>query len=222
MYRSGVRNVVSEITGGPLGALSEIGWMREGLHRFDKFGYSGLSIADRRALLKAAFTGLHVPAETADRVARWLENYTAEPDHFVNSPAVQKVMTVFDDDHDELVIVKDINFKALCEHHLLPFWGHASIAYIPQGKILGLSKFARVVEYYTRWPTLQEHITSHVADTLFEALTPMGVMVIINGVHGCMSLRGVEDPDANTTTSAIRGVFRDDPAARAEVLSLLK
>lgn len=182
----------------------------------------GLNDNQRAILLRAAFHGLAVPPATAERVARWLNVFQHVPDHEINSAQVQSLMTTFDDDHDELVIVKDINFKALCEHHLLPFWGHATIAYIPQGKILGLSKFARVVQYYTQWPTLQEHITSHVADTLNEALTPLGVMVIINGVHGCMSLRGVEDPDANTTTSAVRGVFRTDLAARAEVLSLLK
>lgn len=178
---------------------------------------------DRPALLQLAFEGLHVPPETANRVARWLENYTTEPDHSVEGAAAI-LGTPEDDEHDELVIVKDIAFTALCLHHLLPFHGRAAVGYIPNGgKLVGLSKLARLVDYYTQWPTLQEHITDHVADGLEANVPCMGVMVVLSNVeHACMSLRGVKKEHATTTTSAVRGVFRDDPAARNEFLALMR
>lgn len=185
----------------------------------------GLSLKEREDLLRLAFIGLHVPPETAGRVARWLEHYTRQPDH-QSTPPAHIVGRVFEDNHNEMVIVKDLQFTALCEHHLLPFHGSAAIGYIPNGRIVGLSKTSRLLNYYCQWPTLQEHITSHVADAMVEALAPKGVMVVLyDVVHSCMSFRGVEDPEANTTTSAIRGVFREGVEAvpaRNEFLMLMK
>lgn len=126
------------------------------------------------------------------------------------------------DRHDEMVIVKDIHFASLCEHHLAPFVGRCHIAYIPkQGRIVGLSKLARLVETFARRLQVQERLTSQVADTLFEGLKPVGVMVVMEAEHTCMTIRGVKKPGAVTVTSAIRGGFRKDSRTRAEAMALI-
>ncbi|HLL16073.1 MAG TPA: GTP cyclohydrolase I FolE [Pyrinomonadaceae bacterium] len=127
------------------------------------------------------------------------------------------------DSHDELVIVKDIHIASICEHHLAPFVGRCHIAYIPKGgRILGLSKLARLSDTFARRLQVQERLTSEIADTIFEGLKPLGVMVVIEAEHTCMTLRGVRKPGAHTITSAIRGAFRKDPRTRAEAMSLIQ
>jgi GTP cyclohydrolase I len=127
------------------------------------------------------------------------------------------------DTHDELVIVKDIHIASICEHHLAPFVGRCHIAYIPKGgRILGLSKLARLSDTFARRLQVQERLTSEIADTIFDGLKPLGVMVVIEAEHTCMTLRGVKKPGALTITSAIRGAFRKDPRTRAEAMSLIQ
>jgi GTP cyclohydrolase I len=167
--------------------------------------------------------GVHVSDDdrTPWRVAKWLESFAGLPDHSTDLPEeITRAIQV--DNHDELVLVKDIEFTALCEHHFLPFTGRAAVGYIPQGRMIGLSKLARIVHHYTRFPTLQEHITTHIADALEANLTPLGAMVVLyNVAHTCMSSRGVKEHDASTATSAVRGVFRTEVSARHEFLSLI-
>ncbi len=127
------------------------------------------------------------------------------------------------DRHDEMVIVKDIHFASLCEHHLAPFVGKCHIAYIPkEGRIVGLSKLARLVETFARRLQVQERLTSEIADTLFEGLKSVGVMVVMEAEHTCMTIRGVKKPGAVTITSAIRGGFRKDSRTRAEAMALIR
>lgn len=129
---------------------------------------------------------------------------------------------IFSEEHEELVLVKDIPFFSMCEHHLVPFYGKAHVGYIPRGgRVTGLSKLARAVEAVARRPQLQERITSIVADTIMEKLDPHGVIVVVEAEHMCMTMRGVKKPGSKTVTSAVRGVFAEDPAARAEALSLI-
>jgi GTP cyclohydrolase I len=130
---------------------------------------------------------------------------------------------VFSEDHEELVLVKDIPFYSMCEHHLVPFYGVAHVGYIPRGgRVTGLSKLARAVEAVAKRPQLQERITSTVADSIMEMLEPHGVVVVVEAEHLCMTMRGVKKPGAKTVTSAVRGIFANDPASRAEVFSLIK
>jgi GTP cyclohydrolase IA len=131
--------------------------------------------------------------------------------------------TIFGEDHEELVLVKDIPFYSMCEHHLVPFYGKAHVAYIPRGgRVTGLSKLARAVEAVAKRPQLQERITSTIANSMIETLDPHGVMVVVEAEHMCMTMRGVKKPGAKTITSAVRGVFEKDAASRAEVLSFIK
>ncbi|WP_100398540.1 GTP cyclohydrolase I FolE [Bacillus sp. FJAT-44742] len=134
----------------------------------------------------------------------------------------EHLRTVFGEDHEELVLVKDIPFYSMCEHHLVPFYGKAHVGYIPKGgKVTGLSKLARTVETVTKRPQLQERITSTVANSIVEMLGPHGVIVVVEAEHMCMTMRGVKKPGSMTITSAVRGVFEKDEASRAEVLSLI-
>ncbi|GII52455.1 GTP cyclohydrolase 1 [Planotetraspora thailandica] len=131
--------------------------------------------------------------------------------------------TMFDADHDEMVLVKDIEVMSTCEHHLLPFHGVAHIGYTPneKGQITGLSKLARLVDVYARRPQVQERMTSQIADALMRVLEPRGVIVVIEAEHMCMTMRGVRKPGAKTLTSAVRGDFRTSEATRAEAMSLI-
>jgi GTP cyclohydrolase I len=131
--------------------------------------------------------------------------------------------TTFDENHDELVLVKDIPMYSTCEHHLVPFHGRAHIGYIPgeDGRVTGLSKLARLVEVYARRPQVQERMTGQIADALADVLKPRGVLVVIEAEHLCMAMRGVRKPGATTVTSAVRGIFRDNPATRSEAMSLV-
>ncbi|MFD1954931.1 GTP cyclohydrolase I FolE [Paenibacillus thailandensis] len=156
--------------------------------------------------------------ETPARVTRMYEEifagYEVDPRDVLG--------VTFDEQHEELVIVKDIVYYSQCEHHMAPFFGKAHIGYIPSGKIAGLSKLARLVEAVTRRLQVQERITSQIADILNETLQPNGVMVVVEGEHLCMCARGVKKPGSKTVTSAVRGEFRDNAALRAEFLELLK
>jgi len=131
--------------------------------------------------------------------------------------------TIFDADHDEMVLVRDIEVYSTCEHHLVPFFGYAHIGYIPneKGQITGLSKLARLIDVYARRPQVQERMTSQVADALMDCLDPRGVVVVVEAEHLCMTMRGVRKPGAKTLTSAVRGIFRDSDRTRAEAMSLL-
>ncbi|MDT4925623.1 MAG: cyclohydrolase [Pseudonocardiales bacterium] len=133
------------------------------------------------------------------------------------------LQTTFDEEHDELVLVKDIPLYSVCEHHLVPWHGTAAVGYIPgkDGRITGLSKLARLVDLYARRPQVQERLTSQVADAMARRLEPQGVIVVIEAEHLCMAMRGVRKPGARTMTSAVRGIFKDDPRTRAEALSLI-
>ena len=157
---------------------------------------------------------LRTPARVAKMYAEVFAGLREDPDHHLE---VQ-----FEAGHDEMVMVKDIPFYSMCEHHLLPFVGQAHVAYVPgeHGKITGLSKLARLVEAYARRPQVQERLTSQVADKLMQALDPRGALVVIEAEHLCMSMRGVQKPGSLTLTSAVRGLFLSD-ATRAEALQLL-
>src|SRR5215207_1640797 len=131
--------------------------------------------------------------------------------------------TTFDENHDELVLVKDIPMYSTCEHHLVPFHGAAHIGYIPgeDGRVTGLSKLARLVDVYARRPQVQERMTSQIADALNDVLKPRGVLVVIEAEHLCMAMRGIRKPGATTVTSAVRGIFRDNAPTRSEAMSLI-
>ncbi|GGJ60256.1 GTP cyclohydrolase I [Anoxybacillus voinovskiensis] len=157
--------------------------------------------------------------DTPKRVAKMY----AEVFSGMNEDPKEHFQTVFSEEHEELVLVKDIPFFSMCEHHLVPFFGVAHVAYIPRGgKVTGLSKLARAVEAVARRPQLQERITATVADAIMETLEPHGALVVVEAEHMCMTMRGVKKPGAKTVTVAARGTFETDQTARAEVLSLIK
>lgn len=157
--------------------------------------------------------------ETPKRVARMYE----EIFQGLDQDPRDYFATIFGEDHEELVLVKDIPFYSMCEHHLVPFYGMAHVGYIPRGgRVTGLSKLARAVEAVAKRPQLQERITSTIADAIVETLDPHGVIVVIEAEHMCMTMRGVKKPGAKTVTSAVRGIFAKDASARAEALSLIK
>ncbi|GLC26057.1 GTP cyclohydrolase I FolE [Roseisolibacter agri] len=154
---------------------------------------------------------------TPHRVAESLQWLTRGA-HFEVADAVGDAQ--FDVAHDQMVLVRDVEFYSLCEHHMLPFYGRAHVAYVPDGRIVGLSKIARVVELYARRLQVQERLGEQVADALEEALRPRGVGVVLDAVHLCMMMRGVEKQNSRTVTSALRGEFRDDARTRDEFLRL--
>ena len=128
---------------------------------------------------------------------------------------------MFEETHQSMILVRDIELYSLCEHHMLPFFGRAHVAYIPKGKIVGLSKLPRIVEVFARRLQVQERLTDQVADAIMDVLHPQGVGVVVDCVHLCMAMRGVEKQNSRTVTSALRGVFRDDPRTRDEFLRLV-
>ena len=156
--------------------------------------------------------------KTPDRVARMYEYLTKGYQQDIG-----EVMNgaVFDEKYSEMVIVKDIDFFSLCEHHLVPFFGKCHIAYIPNGRIVGLSKMPRIVEVFARRLQVQERMTQQIADTLFQQLNPMGVAVVMEAQHLCMIMRGVEKLNSIATTSAMLGAFRNDVKTRSEFLTLI-
>ena len=158
---------------------------------------------------------LDTPARVARAYKEMFAGLYLNPDDVLN--------TTFDEQHDELVLVKDIPMYSTCEHHLVAFHGVAHVGYIPgqDGRVTGLSKLARVVDMYAKRPQVQERLTGQVADAMMRKLDPRGVIVVIEAEHLCMAMRGIRKPGARTMTSAVRGSFQDDPRTRAEALDLI-
>jgi GTP cyclohydrolase I len=182
---------------------------------------------DRKAVENAVLTILNEIGEdpsreglkrTPHRVAKAYEfltqGYNKKIEDILNG-------AIFEEKYDEMVIVKDIDFYSMCEHHMLPFYGKVHIAYIPNGKIVGLSKLPRIVDAYARRLQVQERMTQQIADTIEEYLNPAGVAVVIEAYHMCMMMRGVEKQNSITTTSAMHGVFSEDTRTRSEFLNLI-
>jgi GTP cyclohydrolase I len=142
----------------------------------------------------------------------------------IGQDPAKELEPLFDENHDEMIIVKDIPFYSICEHHMVPFTGKAHIAYIPNknGKVVGLSKLIRVLDVVAKRLQVQEKLTSIVADTIEKKIKPRGVLVIVEAEHLCMSMRGVKKPNTLTVTSAVRGLFRENPASRNEAMALIK
>jgi GTP cyclohydrolase I len=155
------------------------------------------------------------PARVARAYREMFAGLYTDPDSVLN--------TMFDEEHDEMVIVKEIPLYSTCEHHLVSFHGAAHVGYIPgkDGRVTGLSKIARLVDLYAKRPQVQERLTSQIADALVKKLDPSGVIVVVEAEHLCMAMRGVRKPGAVTTTSAVRGLFKTNPASRAEALDLI-
>ncbi len=156
---------------------------------------------------------------TPDRVARALRELT---DGY--GVRLEEVIAgaIFDQDYDEMVVVKDINFYSLCEHHMLPFFGQVHVGYLPKGKVVGLSKIPRLVEVFSHRLQIQEQLTKQIAEALNESLAPRGVGVVVEARHLCMEMRGVETPGGHMMTSCMLGTFRRDPRTRAEFLDLVR
>ena len=163
--------------------------------------------ADREGLLET-------PRRVADMYAEVFSGLRQDP--------ADVLRVGFEEGHQELVLVKDIPFYSMCEHHFLPFHGVAHVGYIPNGRVVGLSKLARALEILARRPQLQERLTSQLADVIMSTLEPAGVAVVVSAEHLCLSMRGVRKPGSKTATSAMRGVFRREAATRAEFMSLIK
>ena len=159
--------------------------------------------------------GLVNTPQRVERALRFLTSgYTADIDQILNG-------ALFSVDYSEMVIVKDIGFESMCEHHLLPFMGKAHVAYLPNGKIVGLSKLARVVEVVSHRPQVQERMTEEIAELLMEESGARGVAVVLEATHTCMTVRGVRKPDSLCTTSAMRGTFRENASSRSELMALI-
>jgi GTP cyclohydrolase I len=156
---------------------------------------------------------------TPDRVEKALRYLTSGYGQDVNAVLND---ALFVEDYDEMVVVKDIDFFSLCEHHLLPFIGKCHVAYMPKRRIVGLSKIPRLVEMYARRLQVQERLTTQIANTLNDVLQPRGVAVVMEGIHLCMLMRGVEKQNSKAVTSAMLGAFRDRPETRAEIMELIK
>jgi len=157
--------------------------------------------------------------DTPKRIAKLYEDIFSG----LHTPTEEILAPIKGESHDEMVLIKDIPFYSICEHHLLPFIGKAHVAYVPsKGKIVGLSKLARAVEIFAKRPQLQERLTAQLADLIMKKLKPRGAMVIVDAEHLCMSMRGVKKPGTRTVTSAVRGIFRTKESTRVEVLELIK
>lgn len=156
--------------------------------------------------------------ETPQRVARMYEEVFSG----LHDDPLEALQTGFEEGHDEMVVARDIPFFSMCEHHFLPFYGVAHIGYIPQGRIVGISKLARVTEILARRPQVQERLTAQIADTLVAGTNPMGAAVVVEAEHLCMVMRGIKKPGSKIVTSVNRGVFRTDPRTRAEFLSFTR
>src|SRR5262245_55782683 len=184
-----------------------------------KFDHARLEAAVREILLAVGEDpdreGLQeTPARVARMYAELFSGLHTDPREFLSKSFTQK--------YDEVVIVKDIDFASMCEHHLLPFVGKAHIGYLPKGQIVGLSKLARVVEALSRRPQVQERMTEQLADLLMQETGARGVGVVLEATHTCMTIRGIRKPESVCTTSAMRGSFRDNASTRSEFLSLLR
>lgn len=156
--------------------------------------------------------------ETPDRIARmYMEIFEG-----LGKDAKEILSKTFHVENNDLVLEKDITFFSMCEHHLVPFFGKVHIAYVPKGKVAGLSKLARTVEVYAKKPQLQERLTTEIADAIMEYLDAEGAMVVIEAEHTCMTMRGVKKPGAKTVTTTYRGVFREDIELRREVMSFIR
>jgi GTP cyclohydrolase I len=155
------------------------------------------------------------PARVAKAMRFFTQGYEQEPLEILND-------ALFDVTYDEMVIVKDIEVYSVCEHHLLPFFGRAHVAYLPNGRVVGLSKLPRLVEMFARRLQVQERLTSEIAEALDETLEPKGVAVVVEAIHLCMMMRGVSQQNASALTSSLRGAFRTDPKTRAEFMELIR
>jgi GTP cyclohydrolase I len=156
---------------------------------------------------------LDTPARVARMYAELFSGLHLDP--------ARHLKRVFEETYDEMVLVRDISFNSMCEHHLLPFMGVAHVGYVPNGKVAGLSKLARVVEEISKRPQVQERMTEHIADLMESELQAKGVVVVLEASHSCMTIRGVRKPGSLTITSAVRGLFRTNESSRAEALSLI-
>ncbi len=154
------------------------------------------------------------PARIADLYAELFAGLHEDP--------VDALSGGFEEGHQELVVLKDVPFYSMCEHHLLPFYGVAHVGYVPKGRVVGIGRIARVVEILARRPQLQERLTTQVADALVKGLQPQGVAVVVEATHLCMTMRGVKKPNATVVTSAMRGIFHRSPPTRAEFMALIK
>jgi GTP cyclohydrolase I len=161
---------------------------------------------DREGLLK-----------TPNRVARSYAELMAG----LHDDPRRHLQTVFHERYDEVVLLRDIEFHSLCEHHLLPFTGRAHVAYLPDGRVVGLSKLARLVEGYARRPQVQERLTTQIADALMDELNPIGAVCVIEAIHTCMTIRGAKKHGSIMVTSALRGIFKENPSSRSEILTLI-
>jgi len=181
-------------------------------------------IAEEAVRILLAYTGddpsreglQDTPARVVRAFDEWFRGYTADP--------AETLARTFTDaaGYDEIVLLRDIRFESHCEHHLVPIIGVAHVAYLPRDRVVGISKLARVVDAYSKRLQIQEKMTAQIADTIQATLDPLGVVVVIEAQHLCMTTRGVHKHGTQMVTSAVRGVFREDPAARAEAMSLLK
>lgn len=156
--------------------------------------------------------------ETPERIARMYEEVFSG----LGKDAEEILSKTFEVENNDLVIEKDITYFSMCEHHIIPFYGKAHIAYIPRGRVAGLSKLARTVELYAKKPQLQERLSSEVADAIMKYLDAEGVMVVVEGEHMCMTMRGVKKPGTKTVTTSYRGIFKEDATLRKEVMMLLQ
>lgn len=155
--------------------------------------------------------------DTPKRVAAMYEELLSG----MNDDPQEHLASIFNENYDEIVLLRDIPFYSICEHHLMPFIGRAHVAYLPSGKVLGISKLARIVDSFARRLQVQERLTNQIADFLMQQLKPRGVTVVIEASHSCMTIRGIKKPGSSMVTSALRGIFIRDQRSRSEVLSLI-